>query len=61
MDVSYERGHKVNCFSSSKSVMELLVLVMDKYLVTDISCTESVAFKVRHHSSASQSMVTLTA
>lgn len=53
-DTSYERGHKANCFSSSKSVMELLILAMDKYLVIDIACPESEAFNVKCHSSASQ-------
>lgn len=53
-DTRYERGHKANCFSSSKTVMELLILVMDKYLVTDISCPESVAFNVKRKSSTSQ-------
>ena len=29
-DMTYERGHKVNCFSSSNSVLDFLVLVVDK-------------------------------
>lgn len=28
--MKYEKGHKANCFSSSNSVMDLLVLVVDK-------------------------------